>query len=85
MDVSSSCLEHLVCDKCWNVHLRGREESGGDGGKGGIEGRRGEDGNKHADLNDNKLLYSFSSCHLSCSLEESRSSVSNGNTNFILK
>ena len=40
MDVSSSCLEHLVCDECWNVHLRGREESGGDGGKGGIEGRR---------------------------------------------
>ena len=40
VDVSSSCLEHLVCDECWNVHLRGREESGGDGGKGGIEGRR---------------------------------------------
>ena len=24
--VSSSCLEHLACDECWNVHLRRREE-----------------------------------------------------------
>ena len=69
----------------------GRE--GGEGGEEGREGRRGgreggeggEEGNKYAELKDGEVARHLLSCHLSRSLEESCSRVSNDNTNFILK
>ena len=111
MHVSSSCLEHLACDECWNVHLRRREErrrgeeerrrwrEGRDKGEGRErregeeeerrrwrEGRdRGEGGGEGNNDVDSELIHPLLACHLSCSLEESCSRVSNGNTNFILK
>ena len=61
--------------------MEGREERRG--GREGGEG--GEEGNKYAELKDGEVARHLLSCHLSCSLEESCSRVSNDNTNFIFK
>ena len=55
---------------------------GRDRGEGGEEEVERREGNNDVD---SELIHPLLSCHLSCSLEESCSRVSNGNTNFILK